>query len=98
MLGQMNSQDPVEWQRLYDVNVLALLGGMQAVLGPMRERRSGTIVNIGSTSGHRSFPNHAAYTGTKFAVAGITENVREDVALDGVRIVTISPEPRRPRS
>lgn len=90
-LGPIDAQDPAEWKRMYDVNVLALLEGMQAVLGPMRQRGSGTIINIGSTSGHRSFPDHAAYTGTKFAVTGITENVREDVAQDGVRVVTISP-------
>ncbi len=91
MLGPIDTQDPAEWRRMYDVNVLALLAGMQAVLGPMRQRGFGTIINVGSTSGHRSFPDHAAYTGTKFAVAGITENVREDVAQDGVRVVTISP-------
>jgi NADP-dependent 3-hydroxy acid dehydrogenase YdfG len=91
MLGPIETQDPAEWKRMYDVNVLALLEGMQAVLGPMRQRGCGTIINIGSTSGHRSFPDHAGYTGTKFAVAGITENVREDVAQDGVRVVTISP-------
>jgi NADP-dependent 3-hydroxy acid dehydrogenase YdfG len=91
MLGQVDAQDRAEWERMYAVNVLALLDGMASVLGSMRKRQSGTIVNVGSTSGHTAFPDHAAYTGTKFAVSGISENVRQDVAADGVRVVTISP-------
>ncbi len=91
MLGQIDTQDRAEWERMYAVNVLALLGGMQAVLGSMRKRQSGTIINMSSTSGRTTFPDHAAYTGTKFAVSGISENVREEVASDGVRVISICP-------
>ena len=91
LLGQIDNQDPIEWQKMYDVNVLALLNGMQAVLGDMRARKSGTIINISSIAGKKSFPNHAAYVGTKFAVSSMSENVREEVADDNVRIMTICP-------
>ena len=91
MLGQIDAQDRAEWERMYVVNVLALLDAMASVLGSMRKLQSGTIINIGSTSGHTAFPDHAAYTGTKFAVSGISENVRQDVAAEGVRVITISP-------
>lgn len=93
LLGQIDNQDPIEWQKMYDVNVnvLALLNGMQAVLGNMRARKSGTIINVSSIAGKKSFPNHAAYVGTKFAVSSMSENVREEVADDNVRIMTICP-------
>lgn len=91
LLSQLADQDPSEWKTMYDVNVLALLNGMQAVLGSMKERRSGTIINISSVAGRKTFPNHAAYCGTKFAVHAITENVREEVADDNVRVITIAP-------
>lgn len=96
LLGQIDTQDAGEWQKMFNVNVLALLTGMQAVLGDMKARNSGTIINISSIAGKKSFPNHAAYVGTKFAVSSISENVREEVADSGVRVMTICPVPWKP--
>ena len=63
---------------------------MQAVLAPMKARNTGTIINISSIAGRKTFGGHAAYCGTKFAVHAITENVREEVAASGVRVITIA--------
>lgn len=90
-LGQIDTQDPNEWKTMYDVNVLGLLNGMQSVLSGMKERNTGTIVNISSIAGRKTFGNHAAYCGTKFAVHAISENVREEVAASNVRVITIAP-------
>ncbi|ESP90569.1 MULTISPECIES: SDR family oxidoreductase [Pseudoalteromonas] len=91
LLGQIDTQERSEWTKMFDVNVLALLGGMQAVLEPMKSRQSGTIINVSSIAGKKTFPNHAAYCGTKFAVSAISENVREEVAEFGVRVTSICP-------
>ncbi|UTW48608.1 SDR family oxidoreductase [Bacterioplanoides sp. SCSIO 12839] len=91
LLSQLDVQDPQEWKTMFDVNVIGLMNGMQAVLAPMKARKSGTIVNISSVAGRKTFPDHAAYCGTKFAVHAISENVREEVAADDVRVVTIAP-------
>ncbi|MDF2152870.1 SDR family oxidoreductase [Vibrio sp. CAU 1672] len=91
LLGQIDTQDTGEWKRMFDVNVLGLLNGMQAVLAPMKARNSGTIINISSIAGKKTFPDHAAYCGTKFAVHAISENVREEVAASNVRVTTIAP-------
>ncbi|WP_419812631.1 SDR family oxidoreductase [Bacterioplanoides sp.] len=91
LLSQLDVQDPQEWKNMFDVNVIGLMNGMQAVLAPMKARKSGTIVNISSVAGRKTFPDHAAYCGTKFAVHAISENVREEVAADDVRVVTIAP-------
>ncbi len=89
--GQIETQDASEWKRMFDVNVIGLLNGMQSVLAPMMERNQGTIINISSIAGKKTFPNHAAYCGTKFAVHAISENVREEVATSNVRVTTIAP-------
>jgi len=91
LLGSVDTQDISEWQRMYDLNVIALLNGIQTVLVDMQKRKSGTIVNISSIAGKKTFPAHAAYCGTKFAVHAISENVREEVAKDNVRVITIAP-------
>ncbi|MDR9828990.1 SDR family oxidoreductase [Vibrio sp. FNV 38] len=91
LLGQIDSQEISEWKQMFDVNVLGLLNGMQSVLTPMIERNHGTIINISSIAGKKTFPSHAAYCGTKFAVHAISENVREEVASSNVRVTTIAP-------
>lgn len=91
LLGQIENQNSNEWKTMFDVNVIGLLNGMQAVLAPMKARNSGTIINISSIAGRKTFAEHAAYCGTKFAVHAISENVREEVADSNVRIVTIAP-------
>ncbi len=91
LLGQIDSQHASEFSKMLDVNVNALLNGMQIVLSDMKQRNEGTIINISSIAGRKTFPNHAAYCGTKFAVHAISENVREEVAEHNVRVITIAP-------
>lgn len=91
LLGQVDNQKATEWKNMFDVNVIGLLNGMQSVLAPMKIRNTGTIINISSIAGRKTFANHAAYTGTKFAVHAISENVREEVADSNVRVITIAP-------
>lgn len=91
LLGQADAQDPAEWQQMVNVNVMGVLNGIHAVLAPMKSRGEGTIINISSIAGRKTFPNHAAYCGTKFAVHAITENIREEVADSGVRVIVIAP-------
>lgn len=91
LLGDVDDQDPTEWQKMVNVNVLGVLNGMQAVLPGMKQRRHGTIINVSSIAGIKPFPKHAAYTGTKFAVHGMSDNVREEAAPFNVRVMTIAP-------
>jgi len=91
LLGQIDTQDPAEWKRMFDLNVLALINGMQIVLSAMKARRAGTIINISSVAGRKTFSNHAAYCGSKFAVHAISENVRGEVSDENVRVITIAP-------
>ena len=91
LLGQADVQDPTEWKKMFDVNVLGLLNGIHLILAGMKERKRGTVVNISSIAGRKSFGNHAVYCGTKFAVHAITETIREEVATSDVRFITIAP-------
>lgn len=91
LLGDLAQQSPQEWKQMFDVNILGVLNGMQIVLPGMRERQGGTIINVSSVAGRKTFPNHAAYCGTKFGVHAITENAREESSGHNVRMVTIAP-------
>ena len=91
LLGDMAHQDPAEWERMLDVNVKGLLNGIHAVLDGMVARRHGTIINVSSVAGRKTFPGHVAYCGTKFAVHAMSENLREEVSAHDVRVITIAP-------
>ncbi|GAA5217467.1 SDR family oxidoreductase [Corallincola platygyrae] len=91
LLGGLDTQDPNEWQRMFDVNVMGVLNGTHAVLPAMKARKGGTILNVSSIAGRKTFPAHAAYCGTKFAVHAMSENLREEVADDNVRVIVIAP-------
>ncbi|WP_137010074.1 SDR family oxidoreductase [Aquitalea aquatilis] len=91
LLGKMTQQDPAEWERMLEVNVKGLLNGIHAVLQGMVARRHGTIINVSSIAGRKTFPGHVAYCGSKFAVHAISENLREEVAGHNVRVITIAP-------
>lgn len=91
LLGDLATQNPVEWKTMFDVNLTGVLNGMQLVLPNMKARQSGTIINVSSIAGRKTFPNHAAYCATKFGVHALTENAREEAAADNVRMVTIAP-------
>jgi len=90
-MGDMADQDPSEWSSMVSTNILGFMHGVQAVLKDMKERECGTIINITSVTAHKSLPNFGAYTATKAAVLAMMENIREQVACCGVRIICISP-------
>lgn len=90
-LGQFHTQSLAEWEQMIDVNVKGVLHGVRAVLPGMRERKRGTIINISSIAGRKPFPGHGVYCASKFAVHGLTEVLRNEVAGEGIRCVTVAP-------
>ena len=91
LLGYPELQDFSEWDRMIDVNIKGILTGTNIVLKDMKERNEGTIINISSIAGRKTFNEHAVYCGTKFAVHAITENIRKEVSGSNVRMITIAP-------
>ncbi|MGL4861251.1 MAG: SDR family oxidoreductase [Enterobacteriaceae bacterium] len=91
LLGIVAEQDPAEWETMLDVNLKGLLNGIHAVLAPMVARKHGTIINVSSVAGRKTYHHHTVYCGTKFAVHAISESLREEVSLHNVRVITIAP-------
>ncbi|MGL4656571.1 MAG: SDR family oxidoreductase [Sarcina sp.] len=91
LLGDPSIQDYEEWSKMIDVNIKGILTGTNIVLEDMKKRNEGTIINISSIAGRKTFDNHSVYCGTKFAVHAISENIRKEVASSNVRVITIAP-------
>ena len=90
LLGYPAEQDFEEWSRMVDVNVKGVLAGTKAVLKDMMARNEGTILNISSIAGRKTFDRHSVYCGTKYAVHGITESMGREVAGSNVRMIVIA--------
>ena len=90
-LGYMGQQNTEEYNTMIDVNLKGVVNGIETVIKNMRSRKSGTIINIASTAGTKAYSEHAVYCATKFAVRGLTETLRQEVALDNVRVMSICP-------
>lgn len=91
LLDQPYDQDYEEWNTMIDVNIKGVLTGTHAVLKDMVERGEGTIINISSIAGRKTFDAHAVYCGTKFAVHAISEAMRKEVCNSDVRVIVIAP-------
>jgi len=78
-------------RRQMDINVWGVLYGQRAVLPTMIRRQSGHIVNIASVAGRVGTPFAAVYSGSKFAVVGITEAVAMEVRDFGVHCTVVCP-------
>lgn len=75
----------------FETNNLGMAATFQPFLGPMRARRSGSLVGIASVAGIRGLPGHGAYCSSKAAVISYLESLRGECRGDGIRVVTIAP-------
>lgn len=91
LLGNIDSQNESEWIQMINVNLIGVLNGIKTVVADMIKRQTGTIINISSTAGRKTYTEHAVYCATKFAVHGLSENIREEIAGTNVRMTIIAP-------
>ncbi|HEU4439604.1 MAG TPA: SDR family NAD(P)-dependent oxidoreductase, partial [Methylomirabilota bacterium] len=64
---------------------------IMAVLPGMRARRVGRIVNVASIGGRLSVPHLLPYSASKFALVGLSEGLRAELAAEGIQVSTICP-------
>lgn len=85
---------PVERvQSQFDVNVFGPHRLVREVLPHMRTQESGRICNVSSVVGQVSVPGLGIYSGSKFAMEGISDALRAEVAEYGIDVVLIEPGP-----
>jgi len=89
--GAFNEEDVETFERLMRINYLGTIYAMKAVLPGMLARGRGHIVNVASIAGRIGAPFEAAYSASKFAVAGLSEAVAIEVGTKGVGISVVNP-------
>lgn len=89
--GRIDAVDWTDFDVMVRVNQRGVLLGMQAVIQAMRRAGGGSIVNIASAAAMQGEPELIAYTGTKFAVRGMTQVAASELAADGIRVNVLHP-------
>jgi NADP-dependent 3-hydroxy acid dehydrogenase YdfG len=80
-----------EWRTMFEVNVLGLLYATEAAIEVMKEQGSGHLINISSLASRGTRPGLGVYSGTKMAVNGISEALRQELLEDNIRVTMVEP-------
>lgn len=78
-------------REVFETNTFGVMTVDRAIAPHMRERRSGTIINVTSSVGIAPMPLVAAYTASKYAIEGFSESLAYELGTFGVRVKIVQP-------
>lgn len=90
-MGPLIEVELERFRSTYEANFFGLIAVTQAVAPHMIKRRSGKIINIGSTAGLAPLPYSSAYSSSKAAVHAISDVLRLELQGFGIQVVVVAP-------
>jgi NAD(P)-dependent dehydrogenase (short-subunit alcohol dehydrogenase family) len=91
LIGAVEEASLAEIRAQFEVNVFGPIVAIQAVLPYFRKRRAGHIINVTSVSGVAAWAGTGIYTGSKFALEGVTQTLAQELAGLGIKVTNIEP-------
>lgn len=89
--GEFATLDLATELNIIDLNVRSLVDVTHRFLQPMRERKSGAIINVASTAGFQPVPYMATYAATKAFVLSFSESLWEESRQHGIHVMALCP-------
>lgn len=89
--GPVEHVPPARWREQLEVNVIGQVAVTQACLPLLRRGGGGRIVFVSSIGGRVAIPLNGPYVTSKFAVEGLADSLRREVADQGVGVIVIEP-------
>lgn len=89
--GTLLENDESDLRRTMDVNFMGCVHGVRAAAPLMEKTGGGTMVFVSSIVGKRGIPLCSAYCASKFAVQGLTESIRPELAKKNIHVLTVCP-------
>lgn len=91
LFGPIEAIDSQQIQQQFSTNLFGLIEVTQQILPVMRRAGDGLIINISSIIGRMALPYTSSYIATKFAVEGLSESMRYELAPFHIRVKIIEP-------
>ena len=89
--GSVHEEDEDNLELMLDVNLKSAYWLSRAIIPSMKQRKGGYIFNICSTASIMAYPNGGSYSISKFALYGMTKNLREELKETGIRVSAVIP-------
>jgi 3-dehydrosphinganine reductase len=89
--GLFNELDTEIFRWCMDINYFGSLYTLKKIVPGMVARHSGQIINISSAAGYRGVYGYTAYCGSKFAIFGLTDTLRQELKEFGIRVSVVLP-------
>jgi NAD(P)-dependent dehydrogenase (short-subunit alcohol dehydrogenase family) len=89
--GPLEAMTLEDFKDAVDTHLWGPLYTTLAVLPEMKQRGEGRIVNISSIGGRVSVPHLVPYSASKFALVGLSDGMRAELAQDGILVTTVCP-------
>lgn len=89
--GITEAYTPKQISACFDVNVVGVARTCRAVLPHMRQRKSGLMIHISSSSGRLAMPFFGLYCASKWALEALAESMHYELASFGVESIIVEP-------
>lgn len=89
--GPFDQLEADDWRKVFEVNVIGSFLAAKAVVGSMRQRGGGRIVNIASTTAFKGTAYLLHYTSSKGAILAMTKALARELGGDGIRVNAVAP-------
>ncbi|MFT4062938.1 MAG: SDR family oxidoreductase [Edaphocola sp.] len=89
--GKLAAEPEDQLEQLMATNVYSAYHLSRALLPAMKQQGSGHIFNITSVAALKAYENGGAYSVTKYALLGFSENLRHELRHEGIKVTAISP-------
>lgn len=90
-VGPLQHMQPEDFERAMNLHFWAPFDLIMQALPHLRRRRGGRIVNIGSIGGRMAVPHLAPYCASKFALVGLSDALRAELARERIHVTTVTP-------
>lgn len=89
LIGPYTELPTKDLQQIVQTNILGTMYGSHYALRQFKKQRSGTLINLGSVASKVAFPYYTAYTATKYAVAGLSAGLYQEMKLENFKDIHV---------
>jgi short-subunit dehydrogenase len=89
--GTLSETSLEDWQQVINLNLTSVFECIKGILPGMRDRSTGTIINVASIAAKQAFAGWGAYCVSKAGLLSLSQTLAQEERAHGIRVTTICP-------